>query len=138
MNFQNLRSGRLGIMLMSCVAMAYAGDACKDVKFQFKNQRSSKIRVYKVEYFNAANNKTQSESLPNSECASGSTCTTGGDNLRDSEGEDLTNFVLLFNDQEADGGWSKTDVRTQKKIPVTKKCSGGMTYKGSPTWTINP
>lgn len=137
MNFQSFRSSRVAIMLMGFTVMAYAGDACKDVSFQFKNQRSQRIRVYKVEYFNAANNKTQSESLPNFECAAGSTCTTSGDNLRDSEGEDLTNFVFFFNDQEADGGWSNNDVHTQKKVPVTKKCGGGMTYKGSSAWTIN-
>jgi hypothetical protein len=137
MNFQNLRSSQLAIVLMGSAVMAYAGDACKDVRFQFKNQRDQRIRVYKVECFNAANNKTQTESLPNVECASGSTCTTTGDNLRDSEGEDLSNFVFFFNDQEADGGWSNIDVHTQKKAPATKKCSGGMTYKGASTWLIN-
>jgi hypothetical protein len=128
----------MAILLMAFSALTYAGDACKDVKFRFKNQRSARIRVYKVEYFNAANNKTQSESLPNFECASGATCTTGGDNLRDSEGEDLSKFVFYFNDQEDDGGWSNIDVHTQEKAPVTKKCGGGMTYLGNPIWTINP
>ncbi len=119
--------------------VASAGDACKDVKFQFKNLRTDlrAIQVYKVTYFNAANSKTQTEDIKNLVCPTGLTCTMDGDNLRDSEGEDLTNIVFFFHDQELDGGWSKNDGITQKKIPVTKKCSARMTYKGDPIWTIN-
>lgn len=131
--------GRVAVILMALSGTAaFAGDACKNVKFQFKNQRGRTIRVYKVDYFNTANNKTQTEDVKNLECASGSTCTTSGDNLTDSEGEDLTNFVFWFNDKEDDGDWSSTNVHTQNKVPVTRKCSADMTYKGSPVWTINP
>ena len=133
-----LRASIVAGMLMSAPALVSAGDACKDVKFQFKNQRSARIKVYKVEYFNAANGKTQTEQLnPEEECPSNTTCTTSGDNLRDSEGGDLRHFVFYFNDQEADGDWSKDNIKTQWKEPVTQKYSAGMTYKGGSVWTIN-
>jgi hypothetical protein len=138
MKLMNIKTGRLALVLLGCTVVGYAGDACKDVKFQIKNQRPNTIRITKVEYFNAANGRTQSEDVPNIECRSSSTCTTGGDNLSDAEGEDLSSFVFFFNDKEADGGWSSSDMKTQKKQPITKKCGAGMTYKGSPTWTINP
>lgn len=138
MTIMDIKSGRLAVVLLGCTVLGYAGDACKDVRFLIKNQRPNTIRITKVEYFNAANGKTQSEDVPNLECGSGSTCTTGGDSLRDAEGEDLSSFVFFFNDRESDGGWSNNDIKTQKKNPITKKCAAGMTYKGSPTWTINP
>ena len=47
------------VMLMGGAARVHAGDACKNVKFQFKNQRNVRIRVYKIEYLNKANNRTQ-------------------------------------------------------------------------------
>jgi|GraSoiStandDraft_4_1057263.scaffolds.fasta_scaffold1863775_1 hypothetical protein len=138
MNIMNMKSSRLGMVLLGCSVLGYAGDACKDVKFQIKNLRPNTIRITKVEYFNAANGRTQSEGVANLDCASGATCTTSGDNLTDSEGEDLSSVVFFFNDRESDGGWSNNDMKTQKKSPITKKCAAGMTYKGSPTWTVNP
>jgi len=116
---------------------AHAGDACKNVKFKFVNKRNVAIRVTKVEYLNKANNKRQTEDLKAQECAKGATCITSGDDLRDSEGENLTNFVFFFNDLEADGGTSKVDRHTKNKVPVKQKCSADMTYTGSPVWTIN-
>jgi hypothetical protein len=127
------------VMLMGGATMASAGDACQKVKFQFKNERPVTIRVTKVEYLNKANNKTQTEDInPNMVCPPGLTCTTDGDDLRDAEGEDLTNFVFFFNDRESDGDWSKGDIKTQNKVPVNQKCSADRTYSGSPVWTINP
>lgn len=125
------------VLVMAAAANGYANDACKNVKFQIKNQRAVTIRIFKVEYLNKANNKVQTEDIQNIEVAPGHTVTTNGDNLRDSEGENLTNFVFFFNDREADGQWSRNDIHTQNKLPVTQQCSADKTYKGSPVWTIN-
>lgn len=140
----------VSVLLMEGSAVVYAADACKNVKFQVKNQRDKKIRITKVEYYNADNNATQSEDInPNLECNPGSTCTTNGDNLRDSEGVNLTKFVFFFNDaatQEIGLGvdvgpqrdWQKINRTTQPKVPVNQKCSADRTYSGDPLWTINP
>jgi hypothetical protein len=118
-------------------ATVHAGDACKNVKFKFTNERNTRIKVTKVDYLNKANNKIQTEQFT-LECPSGSTCTSSGQDLRDSEGESLTNFVFYFNDQEKDGDWSKVDVKTQPKVPVNQICGADRIYSGNPVWTINP
>jgi hypothetical protein len=129
-------------------ATVSAGDACKNVKFKIVNQRPKTIRITKVQYHNADNNKTQSENInPNLECKAGMPCTTNGDDLRDSEGVNLTNFVFFFNDAAVNEiglpadtppkrNWSALDLKTQAKVPADKKCRAGRLYSGDPAWTI--
>src|SRR3954471_17957741 len=64
------------------------GDACKDVKFMVKNEHSKNgdIEIRGVKYFNKANGKWQTEDIPNHVINQGSTYTTSGDDLKDSEG----------------------------------------------------
>jgi hypothetical protein len=124
-------------MLMGGGTMAYAGDLCRNVKLQFKNERPVRIKVHKIEYFNTVNNKTQTEDV-NVECNAGATCTTSGQDLRDSEGIKLTKFVFYFYDRESDGDWSKTSRKTQEKEPVDQICRADRQYSGNPLWTINP
>jgi hypothetical protein len=133
-------------LFMGSSAMVYAGDACKNVKFKIKNQGDKLIRITKVEYHNADNSKIQSEDInPNLECSTGATCTTNGDDLRDSEGVNLTNFVFFFDvhttevttDVDKGPEWPSSG-KTQPKIPADKKCRAGRTYSGDPVWTINP
>lgn len=136
----------VAVLFIGNSAMVDAGDACKNVKFKIKNQRDTLIRITKVEYHNADNSKIQSEDInPNLECSVGATCTTNGDDLRDSEGVNLTNFVFFFDDHsteitlDGDKGpkWLPGG-KTQPKIPADKKCRAGRTYSGDPVWTINP
>src|SRR3954465_14609525 len=131
----------IGALVLGSVALGipqpatvYAGDACKRVKIQFKNERNTRIKVTKVDYFNTTNNKIQTEHLT-LECPSGSTWPWSGQDLRDAEGEPLTRFVFYFNDQEKDGGWSKVDIKTQPKIPANQTCSADRLYSGDPVWT---
>lgn len=102
---------------------AHAGDACRNVKFSFTNQKDRAITVVKVKYFNQANNKLQTESIRNVRCAAGATCVTRGDNLRDAEGEDLTRFVFVLKNE---GGENQHD--TSPKVPGNPKCSADKTY----------
>jgi chitodextrinase len=140
MKLSNVMGAGLAIaMLMGGTTMAYARDACKDVKFKVTNKRPVRIKITKVEYYNSDNSQVQSEDInPNLECNTGSTCTTNGDDLRDSEGVNLTDFVFFFNDEVSHGNWSNTDRKTQPKEPVDQKCSADRTYSGTPIWTINP
>lgn len=101
----------------------YAGDACRNVKFSFTNQKNHAVTVVKVKYFNQANNKLQTEGIRNVQCAAGATCVTRGDNLRDSEGEDLTRFVFVLKNE---GGENQHD--TNPKVPSNPKCSADKTY----------
>ena len=65
-------------------------DACKNVKFQFKNTRNNGeiIRAQKIEYHQMVKNnwRTELTSFSVGDCANGSICTTKGDDLADSKG----------------------------------------------------
>jgi hypothetical protein len=129
-----------GSLLAGGSSAAFAGDACKNVKFQYKNMRKEAIVVYKVEYFNRANGKVQTEDVKNDQCngtlGDGTFCTTNPNNLRDSEGENLTDFVFYFfvNDPLHVG---VKEFHTQPKKPLNETCIADRFYAGSPTWEIN-
>lgn len=124
MKFSNL-IGALTVVttLAGGATPVHAGDACRNVKFSFTNQKDHAITVVKVKYFNQANNKLQTESIRNVQCAAGATCVTRGDNLRDAEGEDLTRFIFVLKNE---GGENQHD--TSPKVPSNPKCSADKTY----------
>lgn len=111
------------VMLMGNATVAYAADACRNVKFKFTNEKDHPITVISVKYFNQANNKFQTEAIKNTKCAAGATCTTEGDNLRDAEGEDLTKLIFVLKNEAGQNRHS-----TGEKVPVDPKCSAGKIY----------
>jgi hypothetical protein len=129
----------LGI-LMGSAAIAHAGDACKNVKFKFTNKHDSggMIELRQVKYFNKANGAWQTEDVKHFECPQGHTCTTTGDNLRDSEGEALTKFRLVYRykgPKDTDN-WSD-NVEGGDKEPNDATCNANKTYPGGKdSWTI--
>ncbi|MFN7931451.1 MAG: hypothetical protein U0Y68_26685 [Blastocatellia bacterium] len=74
------------------------GDACKNVKFTVKNQHNSggQIEIREVQYFNKANGKWQTEQVANKTANQGATVTTNGDDLKDSEGEQITKIKFKY------------------------------------------
>lgn len=85
-------------ILISSSAIGHPSDACKNVKFKFTNKHNSggTIEVRQVKYFNKANGEWQTEDVKHLDFSQGATCTTSGDNLRDSEGEELTKFRFVY------------------------------------------
>jgi hypothetical protein len=127
-------------ILMSGAAIAHAGDACKNVKFKYTNKHNSGgiIEVRQVKYFNKANGVWQTEDVSHFDCAQGKTCTTTGDNLADSEGEDLTKirFIYRYKGPKSTDNWSD-DVEGGDKIPDNPTCVANKTYgPGDDGWTI--
>ena len=118
-------------ILMSSASIAHAGDACKNVKFKFTNKHNSggKIEVHQVKYFNKANGAWQTEDLNDFDCAQGKTCTTTGDNLGDSEGEELTKirFIYRYKGPKSTDNWSDY-VEGGDKIPDDSTCFANKTY----------
>lgn len=106
-------------------------DACKDVKFKFTNNHNSggEIEVRAVKYFNKANGKWQNEDLNNLTCGQGQTWTTIGDNLSDSEGEQLTKikFVYKYKPTGKGANWSD-EVESTEFVPNNPTCNAGKTY----------
>jgi len=118
-------------ILMSSAAIAHAGDACKNVKFKFTNKHDSggMIEVRQIKYFNKANGDWQIEDVKSVDCGQGKTCTTGGDNLRDSEGEELTKirFIYRYKGTHSTDNWSD-NVEGGDKIPDDPTCFANKTY----------
>lgn len=114
------------------------GDACRNVKFKFKNKHSQngQIRLLKVEYFNRANGRWQTEQVPNAVINQNAVYTTNGDNLRDSEGEDITRVKFHYKWKSNTGGakWSKA-VTSKVFVPSTPGCYANRTYGGA-SWEI--
>src|SRR5215471_16403498 len=118
-------------ILVSGAAIAHASDTCTNVKFKFTNQHNSggTIEVRQVEYFNKANGKWKTEDVKVFDCPQGHTCTTSGDNLTDSEGEELTKFQFIYRYKgtHASDNWSD-DVPGDIKTPDDPTCYANRTY----------
>lgn len=119
-------------------------DACRNVKFEFKNSRSDGaiIRAQKIEYHQAVKDRWRTElvnfSTPNGECANGSTCATGGDNLADSKGVRLDRIKLHYQWKTTATGSNWSDTVVSKAFypsSSNQECSNDKTY-GSYRWDI--
>lgn len=112
-------------------AAPFFGDACKNVKFSVKNQHNSggRIEIREVQYFNKANGKWQTEQVSNKEAAQGATVTTNGDDLRDSEGEQITKvkFKYKFLPTGRGANWSD-EIVSAEFVPSSPTCNANRTY----------
>jgi hypothetical protein len=119
-------------------------DACKNVKFQFKNNRSNGeiIRAQKIEYHQLVKNNWRTElvefSTSNGECGNGSICTTKGDNLADSKGVQLDKIKLHFQWKSTKPGsnWSDTIVSSVKTVASSEQVCTENKYYGGSEWII--
>jgi hypothetical protein len=116
----------------------FFGDNCKNVKFSAKNQhaQNGQIEIRKVTYYNKANGKWQTEDLPNLVVNQGSTFTTDGDDLSDSEGEQITKvkFIYRWKSDGRNANWSG-DVTSKEFVPSATVCNANRTY-GNSSWII--
>lgn len=107
------------------------GDTCKNVKFKVKNQHNSggQIEIRQVEYYNKANGNWQVEDIPNQVINQGATFTTNGDDLRDSEGEQITKIKYRYKYKPTGAGanWSD-EIVSNEFIPSSPVCNAGRTY----------
>ncbi len=108
---------------------AEAGNACKRVKFKFKNEHrfNSKIKVTKVKVYDQGDGRWRTENVSDKECNQGSTCTTSGDNLTNLEQERITKIRFIYKYLEADGDWSD-EVEGGDKVPSNPVCRADRTY----------
>jgi hypothetical protein len=117
-------------------------DACKNVKFQFKNTRSNGeiIRAQKIEYHQKVkdNWRTELTNFSIGDCPNGSTCTTQGDNLADSKGVQIDKVKLHFQwkSNKAGANWSDTVVSTIKNVSSSEQVCTENKYYGGSEWKI--
>lgn len=153
-------ASKLPVPLAACLTLLFAlgspsiaeaGDACKNVKFKYTNKHNSgkAIRVVKVKYFNKDNGKWQTEDVKNETCFQDETCVTKGDNLRDSEGVDLTKVRFIYQEEltrteyDSSGApvrsytsWT-ANIEGGDKTPTNPACWANRTYgPGTKGWTI--
>ena len=102
------------------------------------------IDVREVEYYNKANGEWQTENVRSRPemagffCFFGETCITKPEDLRDSEGENLTKFRFIFRwkSDKAGANWSD-EVEGGDKVPTNGTCNANKTYgPGATGWSI--
>lgn len=112
-------------------AAPFFGDACKNVKFSVKNQHNSggQIEIREVQYFNKANGKWQTEQVSNKVASQSATVTTNGDDLKDSEGEQITKvkFKYKFLPTGRGANWSD-EIVSAEFIPSSPVCNANRSY----------
>jgi hypothetical protein len=116
------------------------GDACKRVSFKFTNRHNSggQIKFQRIQYRNSVNTDWQTEDVNNVVCNQGATRTTSNNNLRDSEGVNLTKFRLVYKYKGpgAAANWSD-EVISGVLTPTNPTCRADKTYgPGSEGWVI--
>lgn len=112
------------------------GDTCRNVRFVIRNERSVPIKIKKVKFYNRNKGRWQTEDLKegNDVCPAGGMCFPGGnEDLRDSEGDDLTRFIFLYEDVTANSIMRESPTFVPN-IPI---CRSGKEYGDGPGWTIS-
>ena len=111
------------VAILSVSGISHAGD-CKNVKFHFKNELSSKIKVKKVEI--SGNDGTWKEDIGNHQIDTNRHYTTNGRRLNKLDSGEAPDWMKVeYNKWDvANNEWdSKT-----KKFVDRKVCTDGTTY----------
>ena len=117
-------------------------DACKNVKFQFKNTRNNGeiIRAQKIEYHQLVKNNWRNEltSFSVGDCSNGAICTTKGDDLADSKGVQIDKVKLHFQwkSNKPGANWSDTIESTIKTVASSEQVCTENKYYGGSEWKI--
>ena len=109
-------------------------DSCRNISFIVRNGRNVAIKIKKVKYYNRNEGRWQTEDLKygNSVCEPGSSCYPGGlEDLRDSEGDDITAIIFLYEDVN-----DSTMRESPKFVPSAPTCRAGKEYGFGQGWTI--
>lgn len=107
------------------------GDSCKNVSFEVWNWRSGDIEIKKVKYYNQNESRWQTEDVYNTTCRRGASCRFGWDNLRDSEGDNLTKIIFVYKDVNG----SQT-LESPTFTPSSPQCRADKQYGDGQNWQI--
>jgi hypothetical protein len=120
---------RMLTFVAAAVALSFAAGArakdCGSVKFHFKNEMSSKIKVRGVEI--AGNDGTWTEDINNQEITTNGHHTTDGRNLNKLDSGATPSYMTVKYDKwdAANGQWLNNKT---KKFDDRQECSDGKTY----------
>lgn len=115
-------------------------DPCTNVKVRFKNQHYSggQIKYQRIKFLNHDSGNWYTEDVNNLICNQGDLCSTTGNNLRDSEGENLTKFQLIYKYKGpgSAANWSGEVISPVFSVTAgNERCTANRTY-GGPSWTV--
>src|SRR4030095_2041205 len=116
-------AGATALGLLALAGSAYAGD-CRSVKFHFKNEMSSRIKVRGVEI--AGNDGTWTEDISNQEIDTNTHYTTNGRTLNQLD-SGSTPAYMTVNFDKWDAPNNRWDSRS-KRFDDRTACSDGKTY----------
>jgi hypothetical protein len=117
--------------------------ACTNVKFRFTNNRSDQatIRIEKVKYLAGGQFDHTEDVHTANDCKYGSTCTTTGDNLPDTDGRSVTRIQLYYRflPKSEGANWSDLVHTPDEPDVASTTCGDGITYgDGSKGFMIPP
>lgn len=112
-------------------------DSCKDVRFNFRNGRTDEIQITKVHYYNQNKGRWKTETIPYNSCYSAFTCHLPGQNLGDSEGDDITRvkFEYKIRPNRSSDNWSG-NYESGEFQPDIPRCRTNKSYGGN-AWIIS-
>jgi hypothetical protein len=115
-------------------------DPCTNVKARFKNQHyaGGQIKFQRIKFYNRDSGNWYTEDVNNLICDQGQLCTTAGNNLRDSEGEDLTKFQLIYKYKGpgSAANWSGEVISPVFSVTAgNERCTANKMY-GGPSWAV--
>jgi hypothetical protein len=120
-------------------ALTFA-DPCTNVKARFKNQHYSggQIKFQRIKFYNHDSGNWYTEDVNNLICNQDQLCTTAGNNLRDSEGENLTKFQLIYKYKGpgSAANWSGEVISPVFSVTAgNERCTANKMY-GGPSWAV--
>lgn len=106
-------------------------DSCRNVKFTVRNDRNGDIEIRKVSYFNQNENRWQDEDVPNTLIPRGQTKTFGKEDLRDSEGDNITKVKFIYEDKN-----SRDTRESAVFVPTSPRCEAEKNFGFGQGWAI--
>lgn len=111
-------------------------DSCRNVKFRVINQRGIAIRLKKIKYYNADEQKWYTEDIngidAHQNCEPGDTCRVSlGEDLRDAESDHLSKIIFVYEEIN-----NSTTRESPTFIPTSSVCKAEKEYGFGQGWTI--
>jgi hypothetical protein len=119
---------RLSLFVAAAVLLSFAGAAdagdCRNVKFHFKNEAGSKIKVRNVEI--GGNDGTWTEDIGNEQILTNSHYTTNGRTLNKLDSGETPSFMTVHYDKwsAANNAW----LDRSQRFTDRQRCDDGDTY----------
>ena len=113
------------------------GNACKNVKFTYKNGTNKYTQITKVKYYNQDETRWQTETIPFNYCPpNDANCGMPTQDLQNSEGDNITKIIFEFKTSNSyNGPWDNSS-ESQEFHPSSPKCNANRSYGNGTSWVV--